>query len=217
MLVTITAQEYTVEKVYGDVQAMIGTSEEWIILKGGQKLRGTDLIATGERSFIQFSSNGNKFVLQGNSALALNAIRKLSLNELLFAFAMEEIRNVPKRNGNQSTRNTAVYGKELSINSAKLFPIRYLGFKKINGAKQLAQSGFKESAIIVSKETYRKYPETKTKIDDRLYFIDLMMQLDLFNEAISELNSIKSLQPVDNDLKAIDARLKLINDKMLTK
>ncbi|MEW6702474.1 MAG: hypothetical protein AB1298_07130 [Bacteroidota bacterium] len=211
------AQEFTVEKVSGEVQAMIGTSEEWIKVKVGQKLSGSDLIATNEKAFIQLASQGNKFILQSNSALGLSAIKKITLNELLLALAMEEIRNVPKTNGGQSTRNTAVYGKEVAANKVNITPMRDLGFKKLNGAKQLAQSGYKESAIIVAKETFRKYPETKSKFEDRLYFVDLMLQLNLNNEAAAELNPMRSMQLNVNQINEIDSRLKKINEKEISR
>jgi len=211
------AQEFTVEKVSGEVQAMIGTSEEWIKVKVGQKLSGSDLIATNEKAFIQLASQGNKFILQSNSALGLSAIKKITLNELLLALAMEEIRNVPKTNGGQSTRNTAVYGKEVAANKVNITPMRDLGFKKLNGAKQLAQSGYKESAIIVAKETFRKYPETKSKFEDRLYFVDLMLQLNLNNEAAAELNPMRTMQLNVNQINEIDSRLKKINEKEISR
>ena len=106
------AQEFTVEKVGGDVQALIGSNEKWTELKAGQKLLGTDLISTGEKSFLQVSDRNNHFVLQENSALRLSSYKKMTLNELLLALATEEIRNIPKSNNNPSTRNTAVYGKD---------------------------------------------------------------------------------------------------------
>lgn len=214
--VNLFAQEFTVEKISGDVQAMIGTSEEWIKIKVGHKLNGSDLIATSEKAFIQLASKGNKFILQSNSALGLNAIKKITLNELLLALAMEEIRNMPKNKGNQSTHNTAVYGKEVAANKIGTPPLRDLGFKKLNGAKQLAQSGYKESAIIVAKETFRKYPETKTKFDDRLYFVDLMIQLNLNNEAAAELNPMRSMQLSVTQMNEIDSRLKKINEKEIS-
>ncbi len=211
------AQEFTVEKVSGDVQALIGTNEKWIEVKAKQKLQGTDLISTGEKSFLQVSDRNNHFVLQENSALRLSSYKKMTLNELLLALATEEIRNIPKSNNNQSTRNTAVYGKDAA--SVKSFPasISGLGFKKLNGAKLLAQNGFKESAIVVAKETFRKYPETKTRVKDHLYFVDLLIQLELYKEAESELIQIKEQTLNDIEKGAVDARSQKIKLELINK
>ena len=157
-------------------------------------------------------NNGSRFILQGNSALELSAIKKITLNELLIALAMEEIRNVPKSNGIQTTRNTAVYGKEVTVNKISPLTARGLGFKKLNGAKQLAQSGYKESSLIVAKEIYRKYPETKLNIDDRLYFVDLLMQLNLMNEAETDLNKIKNMKLNPEESAKVTKRLNKIKE-----
>lgn len=217
LIINIKAQEYTVEKISGNVQALIGTSENWIKVAEGQKLKGTDLISTGEKSFIQLADKENRFILQSNSALALSSIKKMSLNELLLALAMEEIRNVPKTKSNQFTRNTAVYGSELSSSKPASVSVNDIGIKKINGAKQLAQNGFKESAILVAKETFRKYPETKNQIRDRIYFADLMMKLNLLNEAETELNRISAMSLNSEDKKEVNDRLEKIRQAALNK
>ena len=51
---------------------------------------------TEENGFVQLNRNGSRFILNKNSALGLNYIKKISINDLLLALAMEEIRNVPK-------------------------------------------------------------------------------------------------------------------------
>ena len=213
----IIAQDYTVEKISGNVQALIGTSENWVKVSAGQKLKGTDLISTGEKSFIQLSGNGNKFVLQSNSALGLSSIKKMTLNELLLALAMEEIQNVPKTKSNQFTRNTAVYGSEVSTIKPAPVQVSDIGIKKINGAKQLAQDGFKESAILVAKETFRKYPDTKKQIQDRIYFADLMIRMNLNNEAEQELKQISSLSLNSDEKKEVDEKIEQIKKINLDK
>ncbi len=215
--INILAQDYTVEKVSGNVQALIGTSENWVKVSAGQKLKGTDLISTGEKSFIQLSGNGNKFVLQSNSALGLSSIKKMTLNELLLALAMEEIQNVPKTKSNQFTRNTAVYGSEVSTIKPAPVQVSDIGIKKINGAKQLAQDGFKESAILVAKETFRKYPDTKKQIQDRIYFADLMIRMNLNNEAEQELKQISSLSLNSDEKKEVDEKIEQIKKINLDK
>ena len=107
---------------------------------------------------------------------------------------MEEIENVPKKQENGITRNTAVYGTNESESNTKVPFIKdKLGVKKLNGAKLLAENGYRESAVIVAKETYRKYPATKKLISDRLYFVNVLKNLGLYQEANGELQNIKKI------------------------
>jgi len=217
MLLTfsINAQSFVVEKVNGNVLALIGFNEEWVKVKVGQVLKGTDLISTGEKSLIQLNNNGNRFILQSNSALSINNIKRISLNELLLALAMEEIRNVPNFKENNSRRNTAVYGEKVSNIPVDKSVINDLGIKKLNGAKQLAINGYKESAILLAKETYRKYPETKTRIDDRLFFVNLMIELQLLNEAAADLSELEKMKLTKEQHEKVEHYFEIINEKIL--
>jgi len=217
MLLTfsINAQSFVVEKVNGNVLALIGFNEEWVKVKVGQVLKGNDLISTGEKSLIQLNNNGNRFILQSNSALSINNIKRISLNELLLALAMEEIRNVPNFKENNSRRNTAVYGEKVSNIPVDKSVISDLGIKKLNGAKQLAINGYKESAILLAKETYRKYPETKTRIDDRLFFVSLMIELQLLNEAAADLSELEKMKLTKEQHEKVEHYFEIINEKIL--
>lgn len=188
------AQKFVVEKVSGKVEALIGTSEKWIQIHKGDKLTGSDLLSTNKNSYVLLRRDKSKFLLKSNAALGLNNIRKLSINDLLLALAMEEIENVPKKQENGITRNTAVYGTNESESNTKVPFIKdKLGVKKLNGAKLLAENGYRESAVIVAKETYRKYPATKKLISDRLYFVNVLKNLGLYQEANGELQNIKKI------------------------
>lgn len=209
--INLSAQNFTVEKVSGKVQALRGTSEKFVDIKPGEKLNGNDLIITDEKSFIQLNKDGNKFMLQSNSALGLNYVKEISVNDLLLALAMEEIRRVPKTNGNGNTKNTAVYGEEIKPGTVMNISEDLMGIKKINGAKQLAENGYKESAVLVAKETYRKYPSTKNKVSDRIYFADLLVDLKLYSEAFEEFNEIKKESP---DNKVISEKLEILKSKI---
>lgn len=186
----ITAQDFTVEKVSGIVNVLKGTNENWEVVKVGQSLNSSDLLSTDEKSFIQLNKSGNKFILQSNSALGLNHLKNVSLNDLLLALAMEEIKRIPKSNNGGNSQNTAVYGKEVDRGNSLFANNNELGSKLINGAKQLAESGYKESAIIAAKEIFRKHPSTKKEINNRIYFANILLELKLNEEALQEFNSI---------------------------
>ncbi|MBL1213169.1 MAG: hypothetical protein HND52_07430 [Ignavibacteriae bacterium] len=217
LCISIAAQNFLVETVSGDVKYLSGTEEEWKPVTKGLSLNGNDVLLTDNKSYVKLNKDGNRFILQSNSALGLNHIEKVSINDLLLALAMEEIRNVPKTDGKGNTKNTVVYGSEtkgdeqLSINSSDF------GIKRLNGAKQLAENGFKESAVIVAKETYRKYPDTKKLFEERLFFADLLAELNLYEEAFSELNSISNLELQEDETDRVNSKIEKVKMEMANK
>jgi len=187
------SQDFKVNKITGKVLVQKGIEDSFLPVQNGDILNGSDLVITEDNSFIQLERENNRFILKANSALGLNHIRKISVNDLLLALAMEEIRNIPTNKQNGIEKNTAVYGENISTNVEGKLPISKLGKMKINGAKQLSENGFNESAIIVSKDTFRKYPSTKLNFEDRIYFANLLEELNLFNETLDEYKSISKL------------------------
>ncbi len=185
----IPAQGFKVEKVSGSAAILKGTSEEFTAVKEGDILEGTDLLITDEDSYVQLVKNSSRFILNSNAALNLMNIKKVSINDLILALTMEEIRNIPESKAD-NTKNTAVYGTQESKSGSTAVNENVIGIKKLNGARQLAESGYRESAIIVAKETYRKHPVTKTRFDERIYFADLLAGLSLYEEALDEYNQV---------------------------
>lgn len=212
--INLSAQNFTVEKISGKVQVLHGTSEKFVEVKAGEKLNGNDLVITDEKSYIQLIKDGNiprRIILQSNSALGLNYVKEISINDLLLALAQEEIRRIPKNNGNGNTKNTAVYGEEIKAAASLNISEDLMGIKRINGAKQLAENGYKESAVIVAKETFRKYPSAKNKINDRIYFADLLVDLKLYSEAFEEFSEIRKESP-GNEI--INEKLEVLKSKI---
>ncbi len=211
---TLFAQEYVVEKVSGKVLVQKGTSEKWETVQVGEKLSGDALIVTDENAFVQLNKNGNRFMIEGNSALGLNYIKKISINDLLLALAMEEIRNVPKIKKSGNIKSTAVYGSDIANESDESVLENTLGVKKLNGAKLLAENGYKESSVIVAKETYRKYPDTKKRIADRIYFADILAGLGLYQEAASEYADIKKEPMTPEQKRVLEKKIEEVNLKL---
>ena len=207
------AQNFKVNKIRGKVLVQKGIENSFALVKKGDILNSEDLIITEENSFIQLERENNKFILKANSALGLNYIRKISVNDLLLALAMEDIRNVPTSKQNGIEKNTAVYGENISDNVEHKMPINKLGQMKINGAKQLAENGFNESAIIVSKDTFRKYPSTKHNFDNRVYFANLLEELNLQNETLDEYSSIDKLELTKSQKKYVKNKIESISMK----
>ena len=217
MAYSITAQEFVVKRVSGEAKYLRGMSEEWETIKEGLVLLPEDLILTNENSFVQLRKGSEVFVLKGDAAIGLNHVREVSLNDLILALTLDEIRNVPVQDGNDISSNTAVYGTESQINEKQLLNEKILGKKKINGAKQLNENGYLESSIIAAKEVFRNYPTIAKNIKDRLYFADLLVELKLYREALEDYQTISELDvstEENEDLSAIieDLSLKILEN-----
>ncbi|MDA3861696.1 MAG: hypothetical protein PF445_10750 [Melioribacteraceae bacterium] len=118
--------------------------------------------------------------------------------------------------GNGIEKNTAVYGAKANGGLAKTISENKLGKMKINGAKQLAKKRIYRIAIIVSKDTFRKYPETKNYFDDRFYFAHLLDELKLYNEALDEFKSIKVLELKPKQASEVNIKIESVSMKLVS-
>ncbi len=204
------AQEFIVNKVSGNVLVLKGTAEDYENVTRGDVLNASDLLITEKNSSIQLSRDTGRFILNANSALGLNYIKEVSLNDLLLALTMEEVRSIPK-NKSGGSKSTVVYGARETGRTSSAELENSLGIKKINGARQLAENGYKESAVIVAKETYRKYPSTKQLFSERLYFADLLKDLGLMREALAEYNDISLNEIEENQSNKLKSRIEEVS------
>jgi len=212
--VSTFAQEFTVTKVTGQVMILKGTEEKATLVNKGDKLNGNDLLITDNNSLIQLDNNGKVFLLKSNSALGLNNIKNISINDLLLQLAVEDIKRLPGGNQKSNGRTTAVYGSEIGENSSMVISEDMLGEKKLNGAKQLSEEGYPKSAIIVARETFRKHPKTKKRIGFKIYFANQLYDLKLFEEAASEFVKIQKLNLSEKQKADVDEMLRKINLKL---
>lgn len=211
----ISAQEFTVEKISGDVKILKGTSEKWEAVKKGEILTGNAVLLTEANSYIQLNKDNNRFVLKGDAAIGLNHIKQVSINDLLLALALDEIRNVPKIKKNSISKNTAVYGSKNKVEKEITVDKNQLGAKKLNGAKLLNENGYSESSVIVAKEVFRNYPKISMKFEDRLYFADILNELELYQEAATEYSKLENITLSDTEKNTIKKRIETVNMKMV--
>jgi hypothetical protein len=211
------AQQFTVKNITGDVKILSGASEEWKTVQVGQQLIGSDLLLTDEKSSIRLNNEKGTFLINNNIAVGLKNIRKVSLNDLVLALALEDIRNVPKKKQNGNSKNTAVYGSEENQEKDLKIKNEHLGFLKLNGAKFLHKNGFTESAIIVGKEVFRNFPSIANSFEDRLYFADLLNGLKLYQEAASDYSQIQNLNISDVQKSIIEKKKEELSVKLLNK
>ncbi|MFO7448189.1 MAG: hypothetical protein R6W90_17660 [Ignavibacteriaceae bacterium] len=207
------AQTFKVDKVSGEVKAQTGTDENWVNVKTGMPVNSKTTLVTSNNSSVHISSGDIKFRLNESSAINAVHLKKVTLDDLLLALAMDDMINAPKKKENNKSKSTVVYGtkegkKPLLIESDDF------GIKKLNGAVQIAEAGFKESAVIAAKETFRKYPETNLIPPFRIYFAGILTGLGLYEEAYEDFSSIKKLKLSDKEKKEVEDKLEQLNKKL---
>ena len=210
------AQEYTVTKVNGDVKYQSGGNEIWIDVKEGNIIKQDAVLTTGTNSSVTLRYNKFLFTLNGVSAISLSSIKEMSTDELLLALAMEDLINAPKNNGNEKSGNTAVYGTDESNNENPELIESKFGVKRLNGAMQLAEYDLKESAVVVARETFRKYPGTKQLPSYRIFFANILFEKGLYNEAYEELIEIAELNLTDEESQKVNERTEKIRKILLS-
>ena len=210
------SQTYKIEKVTGSVK-ILDSMDKWIEPKEGIVLSPNSILVTEANSSVKLTGYGISFTLKELSALSISSLKQMTLDELLLALAMEDMMNAPRKKENNPAgrdKTTAVYGtKEGAVE--KIISSNDFGLQRLNGAFQLAENGFKESAVITSKEIFRKYPETKKKADSRIYFANLLYEFGLYEEVYDEFNSIKELKLSDKERSEVENKISLLNKKLV--
>lgn len=209
------AQSFKLQKVKGEVKVQKGTSEKWEQVKSGEIIPADAVITTGKNSYVKINGNHTRLFLQSFSALRLSSLKRMSLNDLILALAMDDMINAPKKKEKINSKNTAVYGAEINGIKSPMIDSNDLGIKKLNGAVQLSENGYKESAIVVAEETFRKYPETKNMPRYRIYFANILYDLHLNEDAYEDFKSIEKLKLTDNEKQEVDSKIVLLAKKLI--
>ncbi len=213
----ISAQTFRIEKVEGAVKVQVGTNENWSNVSAGQSLSANSIIETDKNSVITLTCDNLKFTLKGSSALELSNIKKMTVNDLILALAMEDMLDAPKKKEEANSKNTAVYGAQINGLKDPIVETDNFGIKKLNGAVQLAENGYKESAVVDAKETYRKYPETKNIASFRIYFANILYNLGLNEDAFDEFKSIQSLKLSNTQREEVKSKMEALASKLIQK
>jgi len=211
------AQNYYVENVIGKVTAQLGSSEIWQEVKGGEVLPPYSTISTDKNSSAILTKENIIFNLRESAAVTVDNIKKMTIDDLLLALAMEDMMNAPRKKEEPKSKSTQVYGNPNKSEGTSGISNGDFGLMRLNGAKQLGENGFKESAIVAAKEIYRKYPETKKMISHRIYFANLLYEKGLFEEAYAEFSSFKDYEMNEKNKGEIGSKLELLSKKLINK
>ena len=211
----LSAQTFKAEKVEGLVTAQIGTSENWIVVSNGQYLPSNSTISASKNSQVWMQGNNISLLLKGPSALPLSSIKKMTVDELILALAMQDMLNAPRKKENLNAQNTAVYGAEINGIKPPIIESDNFGIKRLNGAVQLAEGGLKESAVVAAKETFRKYPETNNIVAFRIYFANILYNLGLNEDAYDDFKTIQSLKLTDVQKDEVQNKMDILAKRLL--
>lgn len=210
----ISAQTYEVEKIKGEVKYISSEQNNWQKVKTISSVSDNSIVSADINSVAKIKGDDLSFTLKDGAAINVSSIKKMSIDQLIMALALDKVMSAPRKKENNKSESTSVYGDKLGA-ANEIIQTNDFGIKRINGAKQLAENGFIESAIVSAKEIFRKYPEVAKDAADRIYFADLLYNKKLYDEALEEYNAIKMLSITETQKKEIDNKISLINKILL--
>lgn len=210
----LPAQDYEIEKLKGDVKFILPEQNNWQKVDKKSSVSENTIVSTDNNSKARITGEGLIFILKENSALNISSIKKISLDELIMALALDRVLNAPRQKEKLKSESTSVYGNNLSASNEVILSNEF-GWKRIKGAKQLAENGFIESSIIAAKDIFRKYPDTSRDPDNRIYFADLLLSKKLYEEALEDFISIKKLNLSNTQQEEVESKINSINKLLL--
>lgn len=211
------AQSFKVENISGIVRQLAAGEERWADVKSGEFIDINSVLLTEKNSSAKLSIGNSSFLLKESSAVLVSDIKQMTTEELLLALAMEDMLNAPRKKDKEKSHDTAVYGTNENGKKHNGSDGKDYGIKKLNGAVQLSENGFKESAVVAAKETYRKYPSVKELGSFRIFFANILVEKGLNEEAYTEYISISKLQLNDKEKTDVEKKISMLEKKIISK
>lgn len=211
------AQNYNIEKLKGEIKFILPELNNWQTVNTKSSVSENTIVSAEDNSSARITGPGLNFLLKDGAALSISSLKKMSLDELILALALDKVMSAPRKKNNEKSDATSVYGNNLSSSNNAIILSNDFGWKRIKGAKQLAENGFIESSIITARDIFRKYPSTGKDPSTRIYFADLLYYKKLYDEALEEYNSIKKLNLSNQQKDDVDNKINSINKLLLKK
>lgn len=183
---------YRVKKLNGIAQVRHGAQEVWEKLSVGDTLRPTDTIFLDKNSYIEIEGGKTFFKSNGSLIVNISDLRRLTKEELLLQLAFEEMKATPemKKDKPKNARSTGIYGADIEKEKAGLKAGWNSAKFWASGVKALFENGFYETASIRAKDLMSRFDELKDDIELKMIIATSLEKLELYGEAISELNKI---------------------------
>ncbi|CUS97136.1 hypothetical protein [Candidatus Kryptobacter tengchongensis] len=193
---------YKVKKLNGEALVRHGAKEKWVKLSYGDTLRPEDTFFLDKNGYIEIEGNKILFKSDGGIIINISDLRRLTKEELLLQLAFEEMKSVPDvKKDKSNAKSTGIYGTEIEEEKTNLKTGWNLTNYWVKGVSALFENGFYETSAIRARNLMLKFDELKDNIELKMIIATSLEKLELYGEAISELNKIL-LSSKDKNLNA---------------
>ncbi|MGB9773736.1 MAG: hypothetical protein ACP5JH_04260 [Bacteroidota bacterium] len=221
----LRAGDFVVRSVKGNAVVRHGVSEQWVQLRGGEKLTSDDVVRTGQRSSVTLSlPSGSSLRIPEYAVLNLSDVRALSQEELLLKLAMENIRNVPRnrREGIIIPNTTVVHGSDKAQEAAASnasekgdgLDNSRLAEMEFTGAQVLFNHDYYGTCILRTKEVLRLSPEMSQRPETHLLIARSFERLELISEALSEYALLSSMELSPSQRSAVESKIESLRSSL---
>ncbi|TLY33621.1 MAG: hypothetical protein E6K56_00570 [Ignavibacteria bacterium] len=211
---TILRADIKVTAVKGSVYVRHNVQEQWVSVSPGDLLKPDDSMKSGRKSSATVLIDDKTAVIMPEQAIIDMAdLRTLTKEELLLKLAMERIRSVPDKSGDDELsipRTTTIHGSNMDQHAAAGAVDPEMGTMRMKGTEVLFGNGFYETGILKAKELFRLYPDLSSRINDRLMVAKALEALRLKGEAMEEYIQLGKAQLTDEQRTAVTKRLELL-------
>jgi hypothetical protein len=211
---TTLRADVKVTAVKGSVYVRHNVQEQWVIVAPGDVLKPDDSMKSGLKSSATVVIDGRTTLTMPEQAIIDMAdLRTLTKEELLLKLAMERIRSVPDRNGDDELlipRTTTIHGANMDRREAAGAIDPAAGTMRMKGTEVLFGNGFYETGILKAKELFRLYPDLSDRIDDRLMVAKGLEALKLKGEAMEEYIELGKAQLTDEQRAVVMKKIEVL-------
>jgi len=214
---TVLRADIKVTAVKGSVYVRHNVQEQWVNVSPGDVLKPDDSMKSGRKSSATVVIDDKTTLTMPEQAIVDMAdLRTLTKEELLLKLAMERIRSVPDKSGDDELsipRTTTIHGANMDRHAAAGVVDPEAGTMRMKGTEFLFGNGFYETGILKAKELFRLYPNLSGRIDDRLMVAKALEVLKLKGEAMEEYIQLGKSQLTDEQRAAVMQKIELLESE----